>query len=341
MILAAMEHDVTACTADKVLDAMKQEKSHAKRGFNWKKTMILAAAVFLMAVSVSAAAWFSAFGTVFDVPVDSGNVKILNLISTNEDVQWEITEVWFDEYNIHIGGTVTTPEVLDPDGEYMALCYFREPGDEEYGIMTAYVLPDGTDTTVPFIMNGGSGKNPLRDVDREGFAEDTVTLEMEMSLFHDKSEVPQDGMYYLEDYLVYQGEWKITAEFTSQDDTAVSVNSRVTGVDADGTAVTVESLHLTPFTLELIGENLTDSTIVWVKLNNGTYLGKENGLYANTENRIEYRRMDDGKYIFCFEKPIDPTRVESVILAENWEYRHHGDGSVQELWHTILEIPIE
>ena len=218
--------------------------------------------------------------------------------------------------------------------------------------MTVYLIPNGTDRTIPFIMSGGSGKNPQRDVEREGVAGDTVVLEMKLELFHDRSLVPDEGQYYLEDYLIYPGEWTVTAEFTTQDNAGISVNDAYTGLNSSDEPVMVENLVLNPFTLRITGTNLMrmnsevnddqgNPYVVWIRQSDGTYLGKENGRDSVENNRITYWRGNSNEYIVCFEQPIDITQADAIILAENWEYRHHKDGHMEELWHEVLEIPLK
>lgn len=368
IILEATRHDLDGTDADSIL-ALAWEKNINTHGFiGWRKAVLIAAAVFLFAVSVSAAALLSGFGEAFDRPVDTGHVKVLSAATDNEEVTWNITETWFDEYNLHIGGTVITPEPLDPAGDHRVMCCFKLQGDTEYRPVTGYIFPSG-DKESAFIVSGGTAENGDGTFTRTGFEEDEITLELKFCLLHDYALVPQidDQSYFIEDYVTFPGEWNYTVLLRSSD-SAVSLNRRYESQAADSSNAVVTSIMLNSFTLEITGENLTytynttggpaeTSLGVWLRMKDGTLLGKSRGVFANTENRVEYSKETSEYMILCFEQPVDPEEVEAVVFHADWatfpasaeDYltkqgwelypSDEGEGRL-ESWIRVMEIPV-
>ena len=130
IITEATTQDYVGCDADSILAKAQDQVTAHPRYSGIKKVILIAAALCLVIGSISAAAILSGFETAFGHKIDTGHVEVLSTSTDNLDVVWNITETWFDEYNLQIGGTVITPEPLDPAGDYRIFCYFRKPGEE-------------------------------------------------------------------------------------------------------------------------------------------------------------------------------------------------------------------
>ena len=369
LIMEATKNDFAGCDADSILAAVQCKHTASPRPISWKKAVLIAAAFCLFAGTVSAAALLSGFGKAFDKPVDTGHVAILSAATDNEEVVWNITETWFDEYNLHIGGTVTTPEPLDPAGDHRVMCYFQVPGEEEHHLMPGYIFSSG-ECESPFVISGGTVGHGNGIFTRTGFAEDEIILDIKLCLLHDYALVPKiDGQsYFMEDYVTVPGEWAYTVKLVSRDSNVVTWNGRAESRVPDSSEAVVTSVMLNAFTLEVKGENLTysyDSTEgrketpvgIWLKMKDGTLLEKRSGIYANHEIFAEYGKETDDFIIRCFDNPIDPSEVESIILhaewatfpvsaerfltEDGWEYYPSEEGDDRlEGWISVIEIPL-
>ena len=362
LISLAIKKDLSAGDLDTILYRVKnqQEKKGGYR-MRFHKVWIAAAILSVMVVSVSAAIVLSGFGAVFHVPIDTGTVEILDTVSTNKDVTWNITEVWFDENNLHIGGSVTTPDVLSTEGKYLAICNIKEPGDSEYRGITAYLFPNG-EKTIPFIVSGFQYCDDSGNWIRDGYPGDTVTLELCFGWLQNLTDMPSDYVGSMEDFVIYPGTWTYTAKLTSNDETGIYLSETIDGVNRDGEAFQVNSVSVNPFTLEIIGDNLLythedTEYAVFIRMQDGTLLGKETGVFAHTENRIEYLNCSEDHMLFCFDKPIDHEQIVSILFVQEWAtfpknaedflgengwdyYVSPEDEGRLECWKTVLEIPI-
>ncbi len=363
-IREAMKKDLEAGEVNAILTAAKAEK-HTGIPKKSRKVLVLAAAVCLLTVSVSAAAVLSGFGTAFAVPLETGGVEVLDVRSTNEDVSWEITEVWFDEYNLYLGGNVTTPEPLDMEGEYKAICYVREPEDA-FSMMILDIFPNGT-LSSPFVMQTTNTGKDNGNLGRIGVTGEEIILEVSFALFHDQNQKPEVLASDRPEFLAYPGRWVYTLAFTKQAEEGILVDDGFTAKGTDGDTVTVDSVRINPFTLEITGEHLTyrreNSTgesvtdyIIWLKMEDGTLLGKENWNFANMDNRFESRYTDDTRILCCFDNPVDLTQIQSILFVSDWAtfpdsaedflirdgweyYEDPADPTKLEGWKTVMEIP--
>ena len=190
-------------------------------------------------------------------------------------------------------------------------------------------------------------------------------------MLHDYALVPKiDGeSYFIEDYITVPGEWTYTVDLESRDEQVLRWNGRLESQAPASSEAVVTAVAINAFSMEITGENLTYSYNttegrreteigVWLKMKDGTYLNKEAGNFANTENRVEYRKNTGEIIIYCFENPIDPNEVESLILFADWltipddaEDLLIRDGFVYypsieteenrlEAWIPIMEIPL-
>lgn len=368
IILAATEKDLAGCDADSILARAKQMPARRKLA-GWKKALIVAAAACLFVGTASAAVLLSGFGTVFERPVDPGHVEVLDASANNGDVVWNITETWFDDHVLHIGGAVTTPEPLDPNGEYMVLCYFKEPGATTHHALPGYIFPSGGRESA-FIF---SGRTRWGDEDTSvltGLEDGEITLELRICYFHDVALVPETGGH-IADYVIIPGEWRYTVHLESRDKNIVGADGRYESLWPNESLAVVTSVRLTAFSLEIMGEDLTytyhtkegsakDSSLqIWLKMKDGTLLFKPRGIFANQDGHVWQRRCTDESIILLFGQPIDPTEVESVILYEGWGttatnpaaeefYLENGwefypsvdDVYRTELWLPLIEIPL-
>lgn len=359
VILSAMEEDMAAGSLHAILNKTKEKRS-VRAG---KIVLILAAAAAVLTVSVSAALVLSGFGAVFDVPLDVGCVEILDHASTNADLTWMLNEVWFDEYNLYVGGSVTTPDVLSADGRYLAVCSARAAGETEARTMIARLFPNG-ETTVPFILSWGPGEfhHEAGGVwTGHGYTADTITLELTIGALEDLSGLAPEGEAAAGELVVYPGEWHYTLKLTSTDTSGIYVDERHAGENDAGEPVAVAAVSLNPFTLEITGENLLDAKgepyKICLRMKDGTLLGKESGVFAHTGNRFRFADWTEAYLLFCFEKPIALSAVDAVVLMENcatfpmgaedvllkegWTYYVSPEDETRlEGWTTVLEVPL-
>ena len=370
MITEATKQDYVGCDADSILAQAQTTMTVRPRLSGIKKIILIAAAICLVIGSVSAATLLSGFETAFGHKIDTGHVEVLSTSTDNPDVVWNITETWFDEYNLQIGGTVITPEPLDISGDHRVMCYYKIPGEETFRLMPGYIFPSGENESA-FIVRGRTVRHGDGVFTRTGFAGDQVTLELKFCMLHDYALIPQiDGeSYYIEDYITVPGEWIYTVDLESHDEQMIHWSGRLESQVPSSSEAVVTSVTLNAFSMEITGENLTYSYNttdgrqeteigIWLKMKDGTYLEKATGNFANTDNRMEYRKNTGTSIISCFENPIDINEVESVILFADWltipadgkdflirdgfEYypsMEEEEGRL-EAWIPVMEIPL-
>ncbi|MBQ7982447.1 MAG: hypothetical protein IJ302_02675 [Clostridia bacterium] len=370
-IIAEAEKQTYAnCDADSILAQAQTTMTSRPRCSGIKKIVLIAAAICLVVGTISAATVLGGFETAFGQKIDTGHVEVLSSSTDNPDVVWNITETWFDEYNLQIGGTVITPEPLDVSGDHRVMCYYKIPGEETHRLIRGYIFPSGENESA-FIVRGGTVRYGDGTFIRTGFEEENVTLELKFCMLYDYALVPKnDGeSYFIEDYITIPGEWTYTVNLESHDEQVLRWNGRQESLVPASSKAVVTTVTINAFSMEITGENLTysyNSTDgrretgigVWLKMKDGTYLNKGNGNFAHTENRVEYRKSTDDFLIFCFENPIDPNEIESVILHADWmtipadaEDLLIRDGFVYypstevegnrlEAWIPVMEIPL-
>ena len=370
IITEATMQDYIGCDADSILAKAQDQATAHPRYSGIKKVILIAAALCLIIGSISAAAILSGFETAFGHKIDTGHVEVLSSSTDNPDVVWNITETWFDEYNLQIGGTVITPEPLDISGDHRVMCYYKIPGEETFRLMRGYIFPSGENESA-FLVRGGTVGHGDGVFTRTGFDGDQVTLELKFCMLHDYALIPQiDGeSYYIEDYITVPGEWIYTVELKSHDEQVIHWSGRLESQVPSSSEAVVTSVTLNAFSMEITGENLTYSYNttdgrqeteigIWLKMKDGTYLEKTTGNFANTDNRMEYRKNTGTSIISCFENPIDINEVESVILFADWltipadgkdflirdgfEYypSMEEDEGRLEAWIPVMEIPL-
>lgn len=370
MITEATKQDYVGCDADSILAQAQTTMTVRPRRSGIKKVILIAAAICLVIGSVSAATLLSGFETAFGHKIDTGHVEVLSSSTDNPDVVWNITETWFDEYNLQIGGTVVTPEPLDPTGDHRVMCYYKIPGEEEHHLMPGYIFPSGGNESA-FLVSGGTYGHGDGTFSRTGFDGEEVTLELKFCMLYDYAQIPHvDGeSYFIEDYITIPGEWIYTVDLESRDEQVIHWNGRQESQAPASSEAVVTAVTINAFSMEITGENLTysydttDGTAeasigVWLKMKDGTYLNKSAGNFASTANRVEYGKYTDDFMIFCFEQPLDPNEVESVILHADWmtipadaedflirdgfEYypsMEEEEGRL-EAWIPVMEIPL-
>lgn len=370
IINEATQQDYIGCDADSILAKAQIQRTARPRYSGIKKVILIAAAICLVVGSISAATLFSGFETAFGHKIDTGHVEVLSSSTDNPDVIWNITETWFDEYNLHIGGTVITPQPLDVSGDHRVMCYYKIPGEETQRLMPGYIFPSGEKESA-FLVSGGTVGHGDGTFTRTGFDEEKVTLELKFCMLHDYALVPKiDGeSYFIEDYITIPGEWTYTVDLESHDEQVLRWNGRQESQAPASSEAVVTAVTINAFSMEITGDNLTfsynttdgkaeASLDVWLRMKDGTYLNKQNGIFANTENRVEYRKTTDEFLIFCFENPIDINEVESVILHADWltipadgedflirdgfEYYPSTEAEENRLeaWIPVMEIPL-
>lgn len=370
MITEATKQDYVGCDADSILAQAQTTMTVRPRRSGIKKIILIAAAICLVVGSISAATLLSGFETAFGHKIDTGHVEVLSSSTDNPDVIWNITETWFDEYNLQIGGTVITPEPLDPAGDYRIFCYFRKPGEESWSsILGGHIFQSNTCESAFILSSNTSGRGD-GTFKRPGFEDDEITLELKFCWFIDDTKIPHDnGQYYMEDFEVIPGKWEYTVKMNSSDDQNIAWNGISESQHPEKSKAVITSVMLNAFTMEITGDNLLitrdssthiiDTSLgVWLKLKDGTMIGKESGVFANTGNRIEHQKETEDRMLLCFEKAIDLNEVESVILFTDWltipssgEDYLIRDGFVYypsieteenrlEGWIPVMEIPL-
>ncbi|MBE6659690.1 MAG: hypothetical protein E7604_14775 [Ruminococcaceae bacterium] len=370
MITEATKQDYVGCDANSILAHAQTTMTVRPRRSGIKKIILIAAAICLVVGSISAATLFSGFETAFGHKIDTGHVEVLSSSTDNPDVIWNIAETWFDEYNLHIGGTVITPQPLDVSGDHRVMCYYKIPGEEEHHLMPGYIFASGENESA-FLVSGGTVGHGDGTFTRTGFNEEKITLELKFCMLYDYALVPKiDGeSYFIEDYITIPGEWTYTVDLESRDEQVLRWNGRQESQAPASSEAVVTAVAINAFSMEITGENLTYSYNttegrreteigVWLKMKDGTYLDKEAGNFANTENRVEYRKNTGEIIIYCFENPIDPNEVESLILFADWltipssgedhlirdgfEYYPSTEAEENRLegWIPVMEIPL-
>ncbi|MBQ7300475.1 MAG: hypothetical protein IJW77_11625 [Clostridia bacterium] len=370
IINEATQQDYIGCDADSILAQAQTTMTVRPRRSGIKKVILIAAAICLVVGSISAATILGGFETAFGHKIDTGHVEILSSSTDNPDVIWNITETWFDEYNLQIGGTVITPQPLDISGDHRVMCYYKIPGEEKHHLMPGYIFASGENESA-FLVSGGTVGHGDGTFTRTGFDEEKVTLELKFCILHDYALVPKtDGeSYFIEDYITIPGEWTYTVDLESRDEQVLRWNGRQESQAPASSEAVVTTVAINAFSMEITGENLTYSYNttegrreteigVWLKMKDGTYLNKEAGNFANTENRVEYRKNTGEIIIYCFENPIDPNEVESLILFADWltipadgedflirdgfEYYPSTEAEENRLeaWIPVMEIPL-
>jgi len=370
MILKATEHDTASLDADQIIAIVHEPHTgHRKNRTPLRIAAVIAAALCLMTVTLYAAGvLLSGFAAGFTAPISSGGVQVLAQKSDNPDVVWNITESWYDRYNLHIGGSVTTPDILDADRTYRVSGMFRADDDGETFYLDGALYPNGTDT-VPFVMSAPTVTDGEGGKFRPGWEKEKIKVDLTIErIYLEPKNI--DGQWDIADFLVYPGNWSYTLSMTRQEhrDTVT-----VTGVFSGTTeeAVTADKVKLSPFTLEIDGEHLMRHNNtrynIWLKMKDGTYSLKGRGIFRDESgNYIAFDDSDDDRIAVSFIQPIDVSQTESIIIADKHGFGGEGladpaeedfechpiadpdalnvitetDGAVWEMWKVLLEIPL-
>ena len=372
MIVKAMAHDAESADAEQIIRAAKAHtpgKAHRPR---LRAAAVIAAAFCLLTVTLYASGVLSGFGTAFTVPLESGDVRVLTQETDNTDVVWSITEVWFDSYNLHIGGTVTLPIIPQENKTYKAAGQFRAGSPEETYYLDGTLYPNGT-KTVPFVMSAPTVTDGEGGARRPGWEEDEITLDLTFeSIFTEPENT--EGQWDIADYTVCPGAWHFSVAFVQAEhrDT-VTLTGPFSGTSADASAetATAERVKLSPFTLEIDGENLmrfnNTRYNIWIRMTDGTYALKGRGVFRDeSENRIAFDASTSDRIAISFYAPIDVSQAEAIIIADKHGFGGEGladtaeedfechpiadpdalnvitdiDGEVWEMWKVLLEIPL-
>ena len=327
LILEATKEDLAGTDADSIL-AMAQKKQQAtSAGLGWKKAAIIIAAACLLVGTVSATALLSGFGNTFSRVVDTGNVTILSSESTNKKVKWNLTEVWYDEFTLFIGGTVITPEPLSLSEEHSATCQVWLPGESQVDFMILHVYPTGEKES-SFIMMLQREELPLK--------EEEANIKLKISNFFDWALVPvqEDGsrglsVEEMQKYLNYPGEWQFELALTNSNYNAIHVEERYESEVDYAPGAVVTSVTVTPFTLKVEGEKLVSRYIsalggydenplqVMLRMRDGTYLHGSKP-YAYKESYVCYFKNLPECILYRFSEPIDPAEVDAIIVYAHW-----------------------
>lgn len=369
MILRATAHDTAASDMEQILEiAHAQTAVHPAKRRGIRIAAVIAAALCLLTGTLYASGILSGFAAGFDAPLASGTVQVLAQNSENDSVVWNITESWYDSYNLHIGGTVKTPDILDPGQVYKAMASFYSADDDETYYLDGTLYPNGTDT-VPFVMSAPTVTDGADGAFRPGWTKETAKIDLTIDLIHLEPE-NMTGQWDIRDYVVYPGTWSCTLAFTKQEHRdSVTLTGPFCGTTEE--AVTAEQVKLSPFTLEIDGSNLMRGSNtrynIWLKMADGTYLLKGRGMFRDeSENRIAYDDSTSDRIAISFHAPIDVSKAEAIIIADKHGFGGEGladhadagfacyliadpeslnvitdiDGAVTELWKVLLEIPL-
>ena len=346
LILEATKDDLAGTDADSILAVAKQKKCTPRAAIGWKKAILIAAAVCLLVGTVSATALLSGFENMFSRPVDTGNVTILSSESTNKKVKWNLTEVWYDEFTLFIGGTVITPEPLSLSEEHRATCQVWLPGENRFDFMILHVYPTGEKES-SFIMKLQRDESHLTVSD--------ASIELKISNFYDGALIPrrEDGSYSisieeLQQYLNYPGEWRFELALTNSNYNAIHVAERYESRAEYAPDAVVTSVTVTPFTLKVEGEALVHRYIssfggygehpmgVMLRMKDGTYLGGSER-YEYKESRICYFKNTPECILYRFAEPIDPAEVDAIILETGWaNFAERDKAFMEESGYVVM-----
>ncbi len=370
MILKATADDTASPGVDQIIAiAHEMQTQHRNSRTPLRIAAVIAAALCLLTVTLYASGVLSGFAAGFTAPISSGGVQILAQESDNPDVVWKITESWYDSYNLHIGGSVTLPDILDAGLSYRATGLFRTEEDGETYYLDGALYPNGTNT-VPFVMSAPTVTDGEGGKFRPGWKKEKIKVKLTIEQIYLE---PEDitGQWDITDSLVYPGNWDYTLSLTQQEhrDTL-----NLTGLFSGTTeqAITAKQVKLSPFTLEIDGENLmrfnNTRYNIWIRMTDGTYALKGRGIFRDeSENWIAYDDSDDDRIAVSFHQPIDVTQAEAIIIAdahgfggEDLSYAADAgfvchpisdpdklnvvtdtDGAVWETWKVLLEIPLK
>lgn len=369
MILKATAHDTASPGADRIIAlAHETQTQHRKSRTPLRIAAVIAAALCLMTVTLYAAGVLSGFAAGFPAPISSGGVQVLAQKSDNPDVEWTITESWYDRYNLHIGGSVTTPDILDAEQNYRVTGMFRADDDGETFYLDGALYPNGTDT-VPFVMSAPTVTDGEGGKFRPGWEKEKIKVDLTIERIYLEPE-NIDGPWNIADSLVYPGNWSYTLSLTQQEhrDT-LTLTGPFSGTTEE--AVTADKVKLSPFTLEIDGDHLmrfnNTRYNIWLKMKDGTYALKGRGIFRDESgNYIAFDDSDDDRIAVSFIQPIDVSQAESIIIADKHGFGGEGladtaeedfechpiadpdalnvitdiDGEVWEMWKVLLEIPL-
>lgn len=369
MILQATAHDTASPDADRIIAlACQPHARNRKNRTPMRIAAVIAAALCLMTVTLYASGILSGFGAGFDAPVSAGGVQVLSQSSDNPDVVWSITESWYDSYNLHIGGSVTTPDILDAEQNYRVTGMFRAEDDGETYYLDGALYPNGTDT-VPFVMSAPTVTDGKGGKFRPGWEKEKIKVDLTIEQINLEPE-NIDGQWNIADFLVYPGNWSYTLSLTQQEHSdALTLTGPFSGTTEE--AVTAEQVRLSPFTLEIDGTHLLRDNgsryNIWLKMKDGTYALKGRGIFRDESgNYIAFDDSDDDRIAVSFVQPIDVPQAESIIIADKHGFGGEGladtaeedfechpiadpdalnvitdiDGEVWEIWKVLLEIPL-
>lgn len=369
MILQATAHDTASANADRILElAHTQTAERSPRRRHVRAIAVIAAALCLLTVTLYAAGVLSGFTAGFTAPISSGGVQVLSQASDNPDVEWTITESWYDRYNLHIGGSVTTPDILDANLSYRVTGMFHTEDDGETYYLDGPLYPNGT-VTVPFVMSAPTVTDGEGGKFRPGWEKEKIKVDLTIEQIYLEPE-NIDGQWNIADSLVYPGNWSYTLSLTQQEHSdTLTLTGPFSGTTEE--AVTAEQVKLSPFTLEIDGDHLmrfnNTRYNIWLKMKDGTYALKGRGIFRDAGgNYIAFDDSDDDRIAVSFVQPIDVPQAESIIIADKHGFGGEGladhteagfvcypladpdalnvitdiDGEVWEMWKVLLEIPI-
>ncbi len=276
---------------------------------------IAVAMVTLLGLSVSAAILFGGFGYAFDVAIDTGEIEILSKSTENAEFDIDITEVWFDAHNIHLGGIVTTPEPLDPAGRYELLVHYSVNGGKEIST-SAKIYPSG-ECESAFVLSSWPMENE-NGWESVGIAGNMAEITLCFERICDWSQ--HLGTNHIDYYTTYFGEVLLVLDAKSV------MKSPLRGTN--------NGIHATlnEFTLELIGDLGTYHT-VFVKMNDGTQIG-----YMPED--VKWSSHSQDSLLITFSKPMDLANVESVLIIDEWYTYPVGNG-VEEVIKSRPAILLE
>lgn len=370
MILHATAHDTAAADVNQILTlAHAQSIEHSHKRTPLRIAVVIAAALCLLTVTLYASGVLSGFAAGFTAPISPGGVQIHAQNSENSNVIWNITESWYDSYNLHIGGTVKTPDILDADLTYRVTGMFRAADDEETYYLDGALYPNGTNT-VPFVMSTPTITDGEGDAYRPGWNKEKIKVVLTIEQIYLEPE-NITGQWDIADSLVYPGNWYYTLSLTQQEhEDTLTLTGPFSGTEAE--AVTAEQVQLSPFTLVIDGTHLLRDNgsryNIWLKMKDGTYALKVRGMFRDESgNYIAFDDSADDRIAVSFVQPIDVSQVEAIILADAHGFgsetlSEQGEdgfacyliadpdalnvitdtsGEVWEMWKVLLEIPLK
>ncbi|MBO5275331.1 MAG: hypothetical protein J6I45_12020 [Clostridia bacterium] len=363
LIQSATAHELPR---DDLAERITSGEFEKKRSISLKRTLVCGlTAVMILTASVSAYVGIrGGFDIVFGEDADrlASAPDVTVVTSGNEDVVFEFTQAYCDEYNLHLGGRLITPEPLGRASEhdYRALCEISLDGKD--GITTMmYIYPEGS-CEATFYINPISFRSEM-----ESLHDGVMDVGVKVRFIYDDQH-PEGQTYYMEDYMLYDGEWEYALSVPTTLAEMVLLDQSI-----GNETVRVDKITATPFSITFEGEGFieilegsqidpdyvpTEEILEKFRRSGGDPIGRKGVLYENeltfvlefadgsmlggglTTLDVHYTMYDvtDTKASFSFSKPIHVDEIVKILITGD-HYTIEDDPTVH--YDIYLEIPLK